>query len=209
MLALLRFFIVGIAVLLAQQSIAQDSTILKVHFLYGSKPKKKYKATEKKWFGGVLGGHAGVEVGGQKILHFLPVGKFHYLPKKNKHGRYDYNGYTNFYEILGGTLATNKRLVVSIPISAQQKQQFDSIVQSYTKQTPYDYAFAGYRCGSATYSCLGQLGIVPKYGKKSVALRIFYPRLLRKKILKLAAKNNWQLEQNEGAETRIWEKDRP
>lgn len=63
-------------------SYSQDSAYLKVHFLYGSKPLKKYKATEQKWFGGILGGHVGIEGDDDKIVNFLPKGKFHWLIKK-------------------------------------------------------------------------------------------------------------------------------
>ncbi|WP_338814872.1 hypothetical protein V9L05_06675 [Bernardetia sp. Wsw4-3y2] len=53
-------------------SYSQDTTFLKVHFLYGSKPLKSDKNTEQKWFGGILGGHVGIEVEEDKVLNFLP-----------------------------------------------------------------------------------------------------------------------------------------
>jgi hypothetical protein len=51
---------------------AQDSTAIKIHFLYGSKPAKEYKDVEQKWFGGMYGGHAGIEIDSNQILNFLP-----------------------------------------------------------------------------------------------------------------------------------------
>jgi hypothetical protein len=191
-----------------QTSFAQDAYMLKVHFLYGSKPNKKYKTTEKKWFGGMLGGHAGIEVVDGKILHFLPKGTFHYIASKQPHSKYVYNTYRDFYEILGGKLENNKRLIVYIPITAQQKIRFDSLVTAYTNQPPYDYAFAGFRCGSATYQGLAMLDILPHLGNGATKLRIFYPRLLRKKILKLANKNKWKMEVQPGSISRKWEKDK-
>jgi hypothetical protein len=185
----------------------QDSIFLKVHFLYGSTPKKMYKTTDSAWFGGLLGGHAGLACGNDKILHFAPKGKFHKWPMKQKHGRYIYGDTKEFYEILGGSISTNKQTVVSIPISAQQKIIFDSIALAYMANTPYDYAFTGFRCGSATYEILAQMNILPNLGHSFTKLLIFYPRKLRKKILKLARKNNWKIEQKAGTEKRNWERD--
>ena len=66
-----NIFILSLLLLCTAQLFAQDSTMLKVHFLYGSKPKKAFKHMQKKWFGGLIGGHAGIECGDGKILHFL------------------------------------------------------------------------------------------------------------------------------------------
>jgi hypothetical protein len=63
---------------------AQDTAYLKVHFLYGSKPLKKFRDTEQKWFGGILGGHVGIEGDSDRIVNFLPSGKFHWFAKKNE-----------------------------------------------------------------------------------------------------------------------------
>ena len=61
---------------------SQDSVFIKVHFLYGSKPYARYKDTEPKWFGGMLGGHVGIETDSGRILDFGPKGRFHWLAKK-------------------------------------------------------------------------------------------------------------------------------
>src|ERR1700741_2237387 len=72
-----------------EPAIANDSTIIKVHFLYGSKPAKQYKDSESKWFGGKLGGHVGIEVDSNRILNFIPQGEFHWFEKKkDPHSRY-------------------------------------------------------------------------------------------------------------------------
>src|SRR3954451_1597248 len=65
------------------QARSQDSSVIKVHFLYGSKPFRKYKDTEPKWFGGMLGGHVGIETDSGQILNFTPRGSFHWLAKKD------------------------------------------------------------------------------------------------------------------------------
>jgi hypothetical protein len=47
-----------------------------VHFLYGSKPSREARDIEKKWFGGKLGGHVGIEITPDSILNFVTVDKF-------------------------------------------------------------------------------------------------------------------------------------
>ena len=78
--------------LLINSSIAQphteDTTYIKVHFLYGSRPLSKYRHTERKWFGGVLGGHVGIENDSNHILNFRTSGNFHvFTSNKKRHSR--------------------------------------------------------------------------------------------------------------------------
>src|SRR5580765_7277209 len=87
----------------SHDSFSQDSIYLKVHFLYGSKPLKKHNATEQKWFGGVLGGHAGIECDSDKVLSFSPTGKFHLFSRKNnRQSAYNELSVDRFYSIMGG-----------------------------------------------------------------------------------------------------------
>jgi hypothetical protein len=162
---------------------------------------------QKKWFGGKLGGHVGLEISNNKMLHFLPKDKFHYIANRNKHSKYVYNTLKDFYEVLGGNIDSNKKVVVYLPIDAQQHQIFDSLVTNYKENPPYDYAFIGYRCGSATYEALAQLNIVPTKTFRQTKYQIFYPRLLRKRILKMAKKLNYRIVYQDGCITRNWEKD--
>jgi len=186
----------------------QDTTFIKVHFLYGSKPLKEYKDTEPKWFGGVLGGHVGVEGDNDMILNFLPSGKFHWFAKEdNKHSTYQIHTVNSFYAILGGYPDSVKKAVVYIPVTKQQKQKFDSIAAAYLNQTPYDYAFIGMRCGAATYDILGQLDILPNYDHSKTYRKIFYPKKLRKRLFKKAATNGWVIMRQNGSLRRKWEKD--
>lgn len=188
---------------------SQDSTFLKVHFLYGSKPLKKHKDTERKSFGGILGGHVGIEVNENEILNFLPSsGKLHvFKDNKDKHSTYAIHSIPNFYGILGGEHTSVKMAIIYIPITTQQKQTFDSIVSAYIGHAPYDYAFFGMRCGSSTYEILAQLGILKSYSHKKTVRKIFYPRKLRKRLFKKAEKNNWTVTRKEGSNKRKWEKD--
>src|SRR5689334_21675262 len=103
-----------------------DTTYLKVHFLYGSKPLKKYKHSEKKWFGGILGGHVGIEGDSNKIVNFKTKGKLHLIAKPTHfHSTYAIHSPENFYAILGGHPDSAKKAIVFVPVTAQQKHKFD------------------------------------------------------------------------------------
>jgi hypothetical protein len=201
----------GITILFSFISIlcySQDTTYLKVHFLYGSKPLKKYKGAEQKWFGGILGGHVGIEEDSDKIVSFLPSGKFHWVDKKdNRHSTYAIHSVENFYAILGGNPDSVKKAVVYIPVTRQQKQKFDSITAAYLNQTPYDYAFMGMRCGAAAYDILEQLDILPNYSYSKTYKKIFYPEKLRVRLFKKAGENGWTILRQNGSPRRKWEQD--
>jgi hypothetical protein len=189
-------------------SYSQDTTFIKVHFLYGSKPLKKYKDTEQKWFGGILGGHVGVEGDSGKIINFLPKGKFHIFAKKeNKHSTYAVHSTENFYSILGGNGDSVKMAVVYIPVSSKTKQIFDSLTKVYLNETPYDYAFVGMRCGGAAYDILGKIGIVQNYSYSKTYKKIFYPKKLRKRLFAKAKENGWKVFTQNGSVKRKWERD--
>lgn len=181
---------------------------IKVHFLYGSTPIKKYK-DEPKWFGGKLGGHVGIESSSSaKIFNFVPSGKFHvFQHKKDKHSDFTFHDKERFYSILGGSGDSMKMAVVHIPITEKQQQQFDSLSRVYKKETPYDYAFFGMRCGAAAYDVLAQLDILPAYSYNRTWNKIFYPKKLRRKLFELAKKNDWKVERKRGSKRRNWEKD--
>jgi hypothetical protein len=187
---------------------SQTSDSIKVHFLYGSVPKKEFKQTESKWFGGKLGGHVGIESESGKILNFLPKGKFHWFAKsRNKHSTYAIHSCQSFYSILGGDGSSAKKIIVTIPVTKEQKELFNNISNNYLSNTPYDYAFVGMRCGAAAHDILGQLGIVKSHSYRKTYLKIFYPKKLRKKLLKTAKEKNWPVYHEEGTNRRKWERD--
>ena len=197
-----------IRVALVSSLCAQHTSYLQVHFLYGSKPAKKYKDVENKWFGGVLGGHVGLGLDSTQILNFIPQGKFHYFAKKHKkHSSFVEHNYNGFYGIFGGKAEDMKKAIIYIPITLAQKQKYDSLSLTYLQNTPYDYAFWGMRCGAATHDILGKLGIMPSYSHSKTIRKVFYPKKLRKRLLKKAKKNNWLVESQEGTKRRKWEKD--
>jgi hypothetical protein len=204
----LRFILLLYLSAVISPCLAQDSQYIKVHFLYGSRPLKKYKSIEPKWFGGMLGGHAGVEADSGRILNFIPSGKFHvFAKKKNPHSSFAVHEPDAFYSILGGSADSVKKTIFYIPVSASQKEIFDSISAAYLQQTPYDYALFGMRCGAATYDLLAQLDILPQYAYSKTYKKIFYPRKLRKRLFRKAATHQWRIEQTAGSSRRKWERD--
>ncbi|MDF2188997.1 hypothetical protein [Paraflavitalea sp. CAU 1676] len=204
----MRYLLFCLCCIPATMACANDTSYLKVHFLYGSRPAKDYKETESKWFGGTLGGHVGIEIDSNRILNFLPSGDFHVFKRKmDFHSTYAVHDETSFYALLGGDADSMKRTVVYIPVETWQKQKFDSIATAYLAQTPYDYALVGMRCGSAAYEILGQLDILKSYPRKKTALKIFYPKKLRKRLLKKAKDNEWLVVRQVGSDRRRWEQD--
>jgi hypothetical protein len=187
---------------------AQDSTVVKVHFLYGSKPKRECKKTERKWFGGILGGHTGIETNRDMVLHFLPKGKFHRVENhKDRHSCYQIDALKDFWQVFGGKANKVKTLTIAVPVSMAQKKTLDSLAVQYMKETPYDYAFWGMRCGAATYEKLAQIGIFKQYSRRRTYRKIFYPKKLRRKLIRKAEKNGWKIERQAGDNCRRWERD--
>lgn len=196
------------SMLLFACSPAEKMYQVRVHFLYGSKPKKKYKYEEHKWFGGKLGGHAGVEISPNRIVDFGPSGSFHYVAHdKNRHSHYMEHDTVNFYGIFGTHPDSVQRMTITIPVTFWQKHKLDSVANAYLEETPYDYAFLGMRCGAAAYDLLAQAGIVKKLGRTRNVLRIFYPRKLRRKLMRMAKKNGWHISRRKGTNRRKWERE--
>ena len=186
---------------------ANDSTFVNIHFLYGSKPKKQFRKTEEKWFGGKLGGHVGIEVYENKVLSFAGYNRIHVFPKKKKNSKFSLISNNHFWEVFGGFANQVKKKTISIPVSNAQKSSLDSLVKLYMVFVPYDYAFFGMRCGSSTYEILSKLNILPKKSNLKTAFKIFYPKKLRRILTRKAFENNWKITFEEGTDRRKWEKD--
>jgi len=188
-------------------SYSQDSSCIKVQFLYGSKPLKKYKNTEEKWFGGILGGHVGIEGDSGKFYSFEIIGKNKIFNGKPDNSAYKLVTGEEFWSVMKTKEDSLKKATIIIPVSHDQKKKFDSITTDYLKQVPYCYAVFGMRCGSSTYEILAQMGIFPQYSDFKTYMKIFYPRRLRKRLLSKAEKNNWEVLRQQGTPKRKWEKD--
>lgn len=187
------FSLVSLAVY-GQQQIA-------VHFLYGSVPAKGYKETEPKKFGGKKGGHVSIQMG-DSIIGFQPKGTCHIVPKSQ-----DPNGYFRSDNLADWQLDTAgaKHVSIFIPLSDAQYVQLKNKLDSHLQKTPYDYAVFGMRCAAATYDALEDIGIVKEKGKTAKWTNYFYPQLLRRKMLKLAAERNYSVVRQSGRKSRVWE----
>jgi len=184
---------------------AQVDTIhhIKVKFLYGSKPKRAFKSTEPKEMGGLHGGHVSIEVD-DIDYGFEPItDRVHIFPRKKCNSDYlkKYPG--------DSTLSPkdSKTVTFIIPITNAQYNQLNQIHQCYVDSTPCDYAFFGMRCASTVQEILGEIGIVKKRNRVFNIVSTFYPKRLRKRMFRLAKKNNYEIIKTEGKSTRIWEKD--
>ena len=186
---------------------AQDSLCIKVQFLYGSKPLKKYKNTEEKWFGGIPGGHVGIEGDNGQFYSFEITGKNKIFNGKPDNSAYKLVTGEEFWSVMKTKEDSLKKATIIIPITEHQKKKFDSITTDYVKQVPYGYAVFGMRCASSTYEILAQMGILPQYSHFKTCMKIFYPRRLRKRLLSKAEKNNWDVLRQQGTPKRKWEKD--
>jgi hypothetical protein len=192
----------------AQEVLSQYTDTLQVRFLYGSRPKPHHKKDQKRWFGGMLGGHVGIQYDSIYYLSFFYEGRVHlFQHKKNPNGRYDFQCRDTFNLIMDKDVDSVKTLIIKIPITNEQKQKFRALSQQYINKTPYDYAFFGVRCGSSTYDVLAQVGVLERRSYFGTWFRTFYPRILRHKLIRLGKKNNWEMRTKKGTNNRIWERD--
>jgi hypothetical protein len=195
-------------VMVATSILAQETSFVNVHFIHGSKPEKGFMNLEKKWRGGIWGGHVGLEISPDKVIDFKPQGRFHWLLHRKKiHSQFSFHTQEGFWRYFGLAPETLERTTVAIPISPAQKKLLDSLATAYVDQSPYDYAFIGMRCASASYDILMQAGILKKHSWLRCGQQYFYPKKLRKRLLNMAAENDWKVVKNTGNERRKWDKD--
>ena len=201
---MLRLYIALVAVGICFQSHSQDC--IKVQFIYGSRPIKKYKE-EKKWFGGILGGHVGIEGDSSRFYSFEIHGKNKIFNGRPDNSIYKIESADEFWNIMKTKEDSLKITTIILPLTTQQKQMFDSITTAYSKEVPYCYAVFGMRCGASTYDVLAQLGFFTRYSKFKTCMKIFYPRKLRRRLLLKAKQNNWTIIRKDGTTKRKWERD--
>jgi hypothetical protein len=167
------------------------------------------------------GGHVTVEYDHNKALSFQPIrynglgGAGHIMPRAKAR---NYNSCFRIYPesrawgVLGNyynNIDSLRRAVFIIPVNAAQKHALDSLAQAYTRSTPYDYAFFGMRCASASYAFLEEAGLVSEY-RRHIWLNVFTTRDFRNALYKDYLRNKdkgWRLETTRGSLSRQWEKD--
>lgn len=179
----------------------QYADTIRLNFLYGSVPAKGYSASEPKLFGGLKGGHVNIEVNG-RVLDFKPGNPCAIIPNNSKPG-----GGFHLADRIYWDTATTKWMTIRIPVTQEQVEKLDSLFTDYASQTPYDYAVFGMRCAAASYDVLSEIGIVKKLSYKNNIIANFYPKLLRKRMLKWAKENNYSVTFHEGRTSRKWESD--
>ncbi len=180
-----------------------SSAVIKVHFLYGSKPKRQFKDAEVPFFGGIHGGHVSIQSGDMDYGFGPTVMPVHLFPKHRRQSVFEAR------ELQGGARysAGNKTVTFVIPVSAKQLAILDSTHNAYCLTTPYDYAFFGMRCASATHDILARAGIVERKSRVFTILTTFYPKRLRKRLFKQAMARGYGVIRSEGKTTRTWERD--
>jgi hypothetical protein len=181
----------------------QPGHLLKVLFRYGSRPARGYEKIEQPDFGGIHGGHVCLGIDSIVFGFDSPVG-FHIFPrKKNLKGVFVREDECNYMD----DTIKKKYAIVEIPITNEQYFKLQNILKEYLHKTPYDYAFFGMRCASATYDILSQIGIVKQKSHAGNIISNFYPKLFRRKVFRLAKENNYKVTRLKGRKTREWEED--
>lgn len=185
--------------------LAQDTSYIKIHFWYGSKPAKGFKKSESKYFGGIHGGHVTVEVG-DSVYGFSPGGGRARIFAKRSHS----NGYFHLESKLEYTFDStgDKQTSIVIPVTADELNELRIHVNDYLKNRPYDYAFFGMRCAAAAHEMLSVAGVFKKRTKFFSIFYNFYPKKLRKRVLDKALKEKCEIIHQEGRKERKWENDK-
>ena len=176
---------------------------VRVLCLYGSIPAKGWWGREPMYgpnsvLGRMVklhGGHVTIEYAHDKALSFQPVhydgigGAGHIMPRS---GNKNYNACFRIYSekrawnVLGNyynNIDSLRRAVFIIPITAAQQHKLDSLATAYTGKVPYDYAFFGMRCASASYQFLleARQGIQTQHLDE----RLYHPRLPQRALQRL------------------------
>jgi len=196
----MRIVAVLISFFIFSSCFAGDSTYtIRINFLYGSKPARGYHEQEPRLFGGIKGGHVNIEAGG-RVLDFTPGNNPLFPHNKRPSGGFSINQSVSWD-------GDDKWKTVIVPVSEERYIELQKVFDSVAAQTPYDYAIFGMRCAAASYDVLSKIGLFEEYTTAKNVATHFYPKLLRKKVLKWAGKNNFTVISNEGRSSRKWESD--
>ncbi|MDF3025792.1 MAG: hypothetical protein K0S23_99 [Fluviicola sp.] len=180
---------------------AQTDTLV-VEIIYGSKPIAK---NESHWFGGKLGGHIGLRIGKDSVMHFVPGGRVAATNINSDTGSYLISSTKQFYRTFRAD--TTKTCRIFIPVSSTQKQKLLNDSKSFLKEGPYPYAFFGMRCAAACYHLLSLADVTKDLSRSKMTWKFIYPRKLRKYLFKEAAKKGWKIERTPGSTKRKWDHD--
>lgn len=183
---------------------AQDSTYIKVHFWYGSKPARDFRNTESKYFGGLHGGHVTIQFG-DTTIGFSPKEGARVFAKKSHS-----NGMHHLEQPLQYSFDStdDKQATILIPVHKRDIPALKELAKSYLDNVPYDYALFGMRCASSVHEFLSMAGIFKKRSKLFSIFYNFYPKKLRKRLYDIAFENGYEIMYQEGRKERKWEGDK-
>ena len=182
-----------------------DSKALKdtaiIHFIHGSIPMENCIYPRKR-LGGLLGGHVEIEVEGRVYgfrLEKLPVHIF--VDNSDFNSKYDVNTKEGWLKRTEYEKVTS----VYLPISQKQKDKLQAILTAYLAKSPYDYAFFGTRCATATAEVLSKSGIIYRLSNVENSIAFLSPRPLRQTFLQLAREKHFLVIHKKGVDCRYWE----
>jgi hypothetical protein len=197
----------------AGAAITSPKDSIRVLFIYGSYPARGYAHTERKWFGGIHGGHVALEIAPDSVLSFRNAKHpCHVFPRKRHNSIWEIKTVHGMWESFPPHNYNEddlNRAVITIPVTVEQKKKIDSMATVYLHKTPYDYAVAGMRCASASYDIMAKAGLFKEHGA-STWWRIIMPRDLRTLLIKKAHSpegKDWRVALYSGSKKRIWERD--
>lgn len=138
-----------------------------------------------KWFSGLFTGHVGIEFNPGEIVNFFPEGRFHWIANnQHPHARFVIHTPQEFRRLYNPDAFHLSIFYFQIPLP--QQQMLEKIIESYTHRPPYDYAFLGMRCASATYEIMARAGILQQASWLFLVFRFFTPGLLKQYLRKQA-----------------------
>lgn len=183
--------------------VAQETHVIHLFFRYGSVAAPGHEDPDYEEVGGIFGGHVSLGIDSSEVgftnhrrIHLFGNSEF-----KNSH--FYRKSLREFQDKTKG----KKYVTFEIPVTAEQYEKLKVILDHYIEQSPYDYAFFGMRCTSATYEVLSQIGLFPALSKMQNIFVNFYPELLRRKMFRLANDQHYAVIQQPGVNTRIWDED--
>lgn len=191
-----------ITLILLPFSVISQTDTLVVEVIYGSKPIDK---NERHWFGGKLGGHIGLRIGSDSVMHFVPGGRVAATNINSDTGKYLISSERSFYRTF--YCDTTKTCRIFIPITSSQKQKLLKDAGPFLKDGPYPYAFFGMRCAAACYHLLSLADVTKDLSRSRMTWKFFYPRKLRKFLFKEAKTAAWVIRETSGSTKRKWDHD--
>lgn len=183
---------------------AQDTgKFAQVHIIHGSRPRYQYQETEPRLLGGMFGGHVVMQLDSHIYGFLFTHYRFHLFPsEKRSIGMFQDQPAGKWHQWVKDDRVTT----ITIPVSASQFRAMDSTYKDYIKAAPYDYAFIGMRCAASCYKMLADAGILNPVTEKQSVWKAFYPRPVRKYLVRLARTKGWEIDITEGSPRRKWER---